>query len=1390
MASFTLNELKEVVISLRNVFPGLKSHDLIKRIEQSEEEIAKLETERETASFLAKRGINKQIEKLLKDIESNKNQLLTTVLEEYKDIWNELIDNIKKIALIIPEKTRVIQTLDPPAGPQYDSVLLFAKKVSNAYTDLTSVLKDEIVAVLNSNRETLEKYRHYVEVNEEKVPTTSRTTVELLELSKLVELLDMKAQLQDEKNYLDNRKNEVERKAILNLAFKNSTLSKNIETAQSLSVVVPDTLSEGLNEVLAESEGETTFSRTFMLEKKVDKLTLEFLTLLRTELISIKNNTENQVGRVQTISGLASVTVDEPPEINVSSMDALELCRHIESLRSWQQKVLYNIKKVLDVQDFKTTVRKCTQKDIEIPEPLVAKVTKELVTTMDKTSDLDEAVNVLKEYAGIKSQVAEIIRRRLLSIVQNEELIPIIEVFDAPPSINLETNDPEVLLKQHDAVQNWEKMVSSYLQGLTEDVTAIIEHVNKISKMMSINPGFKEKLTALNKKIAGEQNVNILLGHRKEIIGIRGQILESCNQYIERSLGNEELMRIVALTKAPTPPAVTGYNTSKFNEVIKKLEEIKEWKNELINHLRNTKDIDQAIVLAENSQLYGVELPPDFFTSLKSLKEKIREQSTDIQPLSELNIEKDRLFSAFQQQIRDRVRSVIKTHESLQLDTGDLHAISLEGDTKMLMSSLETVYKWMDSQKSTLINEIKDAKSLLGQYKNVEKLGVDIPEMMKRNLDSIAQAILDYTESDVISLAQRLMGMNEIKEKLTILTEQQIQQEKENIRQLISVLNSVPSQLSVSLPGFMEEQFNIIIRAGELDQATALLKGLIDWKSNLAQGIMSTVHGLEIMLLPMETDYDLRRQRQNLLDEMKKIKEPEVIVVKYVNFLSKLERTREEILQEIKKLRTDNRINAERIKKLAASGIRAFMDFQLTVPVDRQIDEYNYSHVLHEWWELNKGTMRDTERLTEIVEKEVFSIAEDFNFPVPHSEQFVDIVKFLMESYNRIKEKATIGEILDEFDRVKKEAVDLAQFCYDKFSRGISSALTVAVPRMSEVTELPFEVVSKAQAIQSRFGTFSDLTRMSHSVREIIHDYEELTAELLKIVKDKSKEVADTIKSLKKESEVDLSGQVPKKVIETAELPKNTKMTLNEVSDVFSAVDTFKANARVNDVLREKCRDYVKEIQQSVDLVSNLYSFDLRENLKTFFEFLDQFDVEVKQNNFFALTDLALSLVQIRNDVSEAIKNIEMARHERKEEELFEKNRYYASIKEMFNVYTPVLSKTVFPYDQFTGLRERLINSKSLGEMIEILPKIEKEREKWLETVEQVNTWYKALIMFISDYHKSSSKEENIRQFEEIRKKVYDTYSNTKIRTYFILIVKYFIELQSGQTFTIKEESA
>ncbi|MHA1166706.1 MAG: hypothetical protein ACTSRU_02720, partial [Candidatus Hodarchaeales archaeon] len=1244
MASFNLSEIQEIVYSLKHIFPGQKS-------------LLQLEKDKSTAGFFAKRGINKKISKLQKDLETIKPALLSAILEEYKEIWQELVDNIKKVALIIPKQTSIIQQLDPPVESEYESVVSFAKDISSTYRYLVNVLNGEASEILLSNRETLEKYRRYVEVNEEKVPATSKTTIELLNINKLVELLDTKAKLQEEKRYLENRKNEVERRAILNLGLKNSTLSKNIDAAQSLNINVPGNIIEELKEIISESEEEQSFSQTFALEKRVDKLTLEFLTHLRTELISIKTLTENQIGRIQTIYGFSTVTFEEPPGVNVSSMDGLELCRHIESIRSWQQKVLFAVKKLLNTQEFKSIIRKCSQKKIEIPDELIKKVNVDLAKTMDKTKDLDEAVSVLKKYVSVKSQIAEIIRKQLLTIVQNEELIPIIEVFNEPPKINLETSDPEILLRQHDEVQKWEKIVSTYLQGLTGDVNAIISHLNKINQLMDLDPGYKANLVALNKKIAKEQNINRLLVYRKDVLAIKKQIIEDCVQTIENSIHDTELSRIVALSHGPEPPVIASYDSSKFTDVIQKLDQIRTWKNQLIKHLRDTRDIDQTIILAEGVQQFGVELEQDFFQSLKTLKENIREQDSDINSLGKLNREKEKLIGDFQSLIRERIRSLIKTHESLQLDTSDLKEIRLEGDLKTIVASLENVYKWLSTKRSTLIDENKSVRALLGKYKELEKMNVVIPEMMKRNLDSIAQSAFDLSDSDVITLAQRLMSMNEIKEKLTILTEQQVQQEIENVKMQMSVLNSVPSQLNLSLPSFIEEQYNIRLKPGELDKAMELLRSINDWKTVFVQSIINTVHGIEIMILPVETEYDLRRERQLLLDEMKKIKEVEVIVVKYVNFISKLEKTREEILGEIKKLRTELRVNHDKIKKMAIAN-RVFNQFKLVVPVDRQIDEYNYSFVLQEWWNLTKEVMSATEKLIEIIEKEIFSMAEDFNFPPPHSDKFTDIVSYLMNAYNEIKEKNSISGVIEMFEMVKKDAIDISQFCYEKFSREISSSLTVALPRMSEVSEIPLEVLGKAKAIQSRFNTFSDLSKLSHSIRETIHDYEEIVNTLQNIARAKSNEVLETIRSLKAESGMDLTGKIPGLITKTANIPPSNKMSLNDVSDVFTAIDTFKSNAAVNDGLRMKCRGYVKEIEKSVLLVSELYSFDLKDHLKAFFDFLEEFDSLVQQNDFFALTELAVSLVQIRNEVVEAIKNLETTQHDRTEADLNNYNSY------------------------------------------------------------------------------------------------------------------------------------
>ena len=91
------------------------------------------------------------------------------------------------------------------------------------------------------------------------------------------------------------------------------------------------------------------------------------------------------------------------------------------------------------------------------------------------------------------------------------------------------------------------------------------------------------------------------------------------------------------------------------------------------------------------------------------------------------------------------------------------------------------------------------------------------------------------------------------------------------------------------------------------------------------------------------------------------------------------------------------------------------------------------------------------------------------------------------------------------------------------------------------------------------------------------------------------------------------------------------------------------------------------------------------------------------------------------------------------------------------------------------------MNSHDLKHILELHPKIEKQRQEWKDVSIQLDRWHRAFRMFRTRYSPNESDEENQRQFKEIRKKIQETYPHNKvISAYLSLVMKLFIEIKSG----------
>ena len=105
------------------------------------------------------------------------------------------------------------------------------------------------------------------------------------------------------------------------------------------------------------------------------------------------------------------------------------------------------------------------------------------------------------------------------------------------------------------------------------------------------------------------------------------------------------------------------------------------------------------------------------------------------------------------------------------------------------------------------------------------------------------------------------------------------------------------------------------------------------------------------------------------------------------------------------------------------------------------------------------------------------------------------------------------------------------------------------------------------------------------------------------------------------------------------------------------------------------------------------------------------------------------------------------------------------------------------------------MNTTDLSKLTELLPQLREGRNEYEREMHQLNKWHSALVMFISGFSikeiesvdSDGKDDENVRQFEDIKKKIISTYrSNNKIKTYLVNAAKRFIELESGKPLKTK----
>jgi len=339
--------------------------------------------------------------------------------------------------------------------------------------------------------------------------------------------------------------------------------------------------------------------------------------------------------------------------------------------------------------------------------------------------------------------------------------------------------------------------------------------------------------------------------------------------------------------------------------------------------------------------------------------------------------------------------------------------------------------------------------------------------------------------------------------------------------------------------------------------------------------------------------------------------------------------------------------------------------------------------------------------------------------------------------------------------------------------------------------KLPVRVAEIERNIEKSITNQKDFFSIVSSANQLMGSYNEIVSELKSIAKDQSINLISEITKLK-DSGHDLTANIPKEIISFSKMndlgiaydgEERKQPTIKDTTDCFVAIDNIKTDKIICGNIRSTAVNYRNQMKEAIHVISTEYGFQVENQVPIIKTYLSgEFERDISRNNLLALIELFVNIVQIRGDLIQLMKDLELQQQNKFEKQLESKYKYYQVIKEIFD-NNKIVMQGVFPMATFLSRRDIFFKTGDLAEMTGILPEIRQGRGTWDETVEILSRYHKALVLFLVSYEKSGSEDEYLRQYEEIKKKINSTYkspSGKKIRMYLTSAVKQYIEVNAN----------
>ncbi|MFX1536634.1 MAG: hypothetical protein ACFFDI_20650, partial [Promethearchaeota archaeon] len=430
-----LHKIRDLVTELRSIDPTVQVVSALNEAQKLVIEIEKLEIALPKAGFFKKRGIKKTLTQDKEKYNKLTEELLNALLVGFRKIYFDLANNIKEIAKFIPQETETIRKLQIPSFDT-NEILRFSSNVLRTYNQISEVLRGKNVSILLFNREIIELYGKFVNFDEEKVRVSNQTTKTSIHVMTIPDLLEVYSLLEAENAYLKQRRKGTEGKIQLAIVQMSSELQQHIDTVASIGLDLwnkIDVLKEEVQDVQTSADRTTSVETLISLEKRLNSLSNEFINILRTYEISLKTETEDQIGRIIQIFGKEGLeTAFSPvPETDISSTSIPTIIQDIEKIRSWRQQQIIATKKILSTSELINSSKAIRAMKIPVP-PNIEKDVRAIEKEAAKTSDLQEWVELAKRYHDLKTALAGECQNYFFRLLENPHIQEVINLSEGP----------------------------------------------------------------------------------------------------------------------------------------------------------------------------------------------------------------------------------------------------------------------------------------------------------------------------------------------------------------------------------------------------------------------------------------------------------------------------------------------------------------------------------------------------------------------------------------------------------------------------------------------------------------------------------------------------------------------------------------------------------------------------------------------------------------------------------------------------------------------------------------------------------------------------------------------------------------------------------------------